>query len=123
LFQIFNLSVLYKTEIEGSHFVSNKDCYPALPKATPMMDSDGAQSTAGFDYDRDGHVIPPACSLPWDIATVFFAMAIPVIAMRISMHSPLSPLGLQNLKISELAIARAYCLRARFKTLSFFLWS
>jgi hypothetical protein len=35
------------------------------------MDSDGAQSTTGFDYDRDGHVIPPAGSLPWDIATFF----------------------------------------------------
>ena len=71
-----------------------------------MMDSDSAQSTAGFDYDRDGHVVPPAGSLPWDIATFFLAMAIPRMAMQLSMGSPLPPLGLQKLKIFELAIAR-----------------
>jgi hypothetical protein len=71
-----------------------------------MTDSDIAKNTDGFDYDRDGHVIPPAGSMPWDLATGALAFAIPVMALRLSLHSPLPPLGLQGLKIFQLALSR-----------------
>jgi hypothetical protein len=86
-----------------------------------MTDSDGAKSTDGFDYDRDGHVVPPAGSFPWDFLTISFAMAIPFIAMRSSMHSPFPPLELQRLAVFQLLTSRDLLSVDQVKNIEFLL--
>jgi hypothetical protein len=86
-----------------------------------MTDCDDAKSTDGYDYDRDGHVIPPAGSFPWDFLTISLAMAIPFIAMRSSIYSPFPPLGLQRFTVFQLLTSRDLLSEDQVRNIEFLL--
>jgi hypothetical protein len=71
-----------------------------------MTDNGGANGADDLQYNRKGILMPPQSGNAWDVLTMFFAMAIPLIAFRVSALSPFPPLGLQRLAIFQVMISR-----------------